>query len=369
MIILGIESSCDDTSAALIDCSHESITVLAETTASQIEVHKLYGGVIPEIAGRKHAEQILPVISTVLEGRPKPDAIAVTTGPGLMTGLLVGTEAAKTLSYLWDVPLISVNHIEGHIYSVLLPNTAEAETPIPSIEFPALCLIVSGGHSEFILMNAHGVYEKIGGTRDDAVGEAFDKVAKMLGLEYPGGPKISKLAETGDRRAILFPRPMIKDDSLDMSLSGLKTAALYWLRDNPLAIMQTNPIGNIFSFLPNSFGSRNTSPTIHDFCASFEQAITDVLVAKTTRAIHTYNPKTLILAGGVSANGYIRTALASVANTHNISYLLPPKKYCMDNATMIAAAGYMRATQNIVYDSWDTLIANPVARIYPPNNI
>jgi N6-L-threonylcarbamoyladenine synthase len=216
-------------------------------------------------------------------------------------------------------------------------------------------------------MKNHGQYEKIGGTRDDAVGEAFDKVAKMLDLEYPGGPKISKLAEAGSRTALPFPRPMIGNDSLDMSFSGLKTAALYWLRDNSLAAMQTNPIGNIFSFLPNAFGSRNTSPTINDFCASFEQAITDVLVAKTYQAIHTYNPKTLIVSGGVSANKHIRTALATLAEKQKIEYLLPPQKYSMDNATMIAVAGYMHAQKGNVM-LWQELVASPVARIYPTNN-
>lgn len=357
LIILGIESSCDDTSAALLQGSADGFEVQAERTASQIEVHKQYGGVVPEIAGRKHAEKMLPVISSVMENQDKPDAIAVTAGPGLMTGLLVGTEAAKTLSYLWDIPLVRVNHIEGHIYSVLL------DTQNKEIEFPAVCLIVSGGHTEFILMNGHGEYEKIGGTRDDAVGEAFDKVAKMLDLEYPGGPKISKFAETGNTAAIPFPRPMMTDDSLDMSFAGLKTSALYWLRDNTLSGVHTNPLGSLFSFLPHVFGTRATGPTINDFCASFEQAITDVLVAKSKHAIATYTPKTLILSGGVSANTKIRSALESLASEQDVSFMMPPRKYCMDNATMIAAAGYFHATNNN-YTHWDTLEASPVWKIY-----
>lgn len=364
MTILGIESSCDDTSAALVKGSADSFEVLAERTANQIEVHKKYGGVVPEIAGRKHAEKMLPVIESVMKGQDKPDAIAVTAGPGLMTGLLVGTEAAKTLSYLWDVPLIAVNHIEGHIYSVLLPETDETpQSPISNLQFPALCLIVSGGHTEFILMKDHGDYEKIGGTRDDAVGEAFDKVAKMLDLEYPGGPKISKFAESGDTSAIPFPRPMLKDDTLDMSFAGLKTSALYWLRDNTLAGTNTNPLGSLFSFLPHVFGSRTGGPTINDFCASIEQAITDVLVGKTKRAIKQCKPKTLILSGGVSANTKIRSSLQSLTDDQGVTFMMPPRKYCMDNATMIAAAGYFHATKNNNTD-WSKLEANPVWRIY-----
>lgn len=357
MTILGIESSCDDTSAALIRGSQEGFDVLAEKTASQIDVHKQYGGVVPEIAGRKHAEKMLPVVASVLNGQATPDAIAVTAGPGLMTGLLVGVEVAKTISYLWDVPLIRTNHIEGHIYSVLLDTQAD------DIQFPALCLIVSGGHTEFILMRDHGVYEKVGGTRDDAVGEAFDKVAKMLDLEYPGGPKISKLAESGDTGSIPFPRPMINDESLDMSFSGLKTAALYWLRDNTLAAMHTTPLGSLFSFLPNKFGTRQSGPTRHDFCASFEQTIVDVLVAKTKRALKQYAPKTLILSGGVSANTRIRETLGIIAAEKKINYMIPPRKYCMDNATMIAVAGYHHALQND-YTDWKDMQADPVWRIY-----
>lgn len=363
LTILGIESSCDDTSAALLRGSGAGIEVLAERTASQIEVHKQYGGVVPEIAGRKHAENMWPVVSTVLEeatsDQRKPDAIAVTAGPGLMTGLLIGVEVAKTLSYLWNVPLIRTNHIEGHIYSVLLD---EANT---DITFPALCLVVSGGHTEFILMNDHGVYEKVGGTRDDAVGEAYDKVAKMIGLEYPGGPKIAKFAVEGNRNAIPFPRPMLKDESLDMSFAGLKTAALYWLRDNSLAITKSNPLGSLFPFLPHVFGSRQTGVTISDFCASFEQSVVHVLTTKTERAIQRYQPKTLILTGGVSADTRIREELAAIATAHQLRYMIPPRKYCMDNAAMVAVAGYHHARLQD-YTDWREIQADPVWRIYQP---
>ena len=203
MKILGIESSCDDTSVALVEASDGGFEILAEKTASQIEIHKKYGGVVPEIAGRMHAEKILPVIEEVMKNQDKPDVIAVTSGPGLITGLLVGVEAAKTLSLLWGIPLVGVNHIEGHIHSVKIQNTEN------KIQYPLLALVASGGHSEIILSKAEGVYEKIGGTKDDAAGEAFDKVAKLLGFDYPGGPKISKFAKEGYPEAIKFPRPMI----------------------------------------------------------------------------------------------------------------------------------------------------------------
>lgn len=333
MRILGIESSCDDTSVALLEGSSEGLLVVAEKTASQIDIHKKYGGVVPEIAGRKHAEKILPVVEAVLEGQEKPDTIAVTSGPGLMTGLLVGTEVAKTLSYVWDVPLVRTNHIEGHIYSVLL------DADVREIVFPALCLIVSGGHTELILMKDHGVYELVGKTRDDAAGECFDKVAKLLGLDYPGGPKISKFAEAGNTTAIAFPRPMLDSGDFDMSFSGLKTAALYHIRDNDVTSDEERA----------------------DFCASFEQAIVDVLVKKTAAAVKKFDPKTIILSGGVSANTKLRKTLKETLS--EIPVLVPPRKYCMDNATMIAAAGYFRAIKKD-YTAWQDLEADPQWRVY-----
>ncbi|MFH0857373.1 MAG: tRNA (adenosine(37)-N6)-threonylcarbamoyltransferase complex transferase subunit TsaD [Candidatus Magasanikbacteria bacterium] len=231
MKILAIESSCDDTSVAFLDATDEKITILAEKTASQIEVHKKYGGVVPEIAGREHAENIMPVVEEVIGKQEKPDVIAVTSGPGLITGLIVGVEVAKALSYLWNVPIVSVNHIEGHIHSPILNN---GDVSLKNIKLPAICLTVSGGHTEIVHIQKWGEYKRVGGTRDDAAGETFDKAAKMLGLEYPGGPKISKLALTGNPKAIQFPRPMVHKDTYDFSFAGLKTSALYWLRDNKL---------------------------------------------------------------------------------------------------------------------------------------
>lgn len=388
--ILGIESSCDDTSAAVLAFHTDGeIEVIAQKTASQIDIHKAYGGVVPELAGRKHAENIMPVIEEVLgEVRSQkceakstpfvPDSIAVTAGPGLLTGLLVGVETAKTLSYLWNVPLVRVNHIEGHIYSVLLKsqNTKIQET----IKFPALCLIVSGGHTELILMKEHGVYELIGKTRDDAAGECFDKVAKLLDLEYPGGPKISALAKTGRTDAIAFPRPMLKEPNYDFSFAGLKTSALYWLRDHvilsetqrsevkskdPSFIRQMLGILRLRSPQARSAQNDVVVVTKEDFCASFETAIVDVLTQKTLKAIKQYNPKTVILAGGVSANQKLRETLSlEISNLKlDISFLTCPREYSMDNAAMIAVAGYAHV-QKHDFSSWDTITPDPNWHIY-----
>ncbi|MBU0660970.1 tRNA (adenosine(37)-N6)-threonylcarbamoyltransferase complex transferase subunit TsaD [Patescibacteria group bacterium] len=325
MIILGIESSCDDTSIALLEVKDSQLHMLAEKTASQIDIHKIHGGVIPEIAGRAHAEHILPVIEEVLKDQPTPDAIAVTAGPGLVTALLVGVEAAKSLSYLLNIPLIRINHMEGHIYSPLLPEQG-TDGELKDIAFPALCLTVSGGHSAITLMHKHGEYERIGATRDDAAGETFDKIAKMVGFEYPGGPKISKAAKTGNPKAIDFPRPMILKDTCDFSFAGLKTAALYWLRDNTF---------------------EETTITREDFCASIEAAIVDSLLIKTMRAAKKHQPKTIILAGGVSANPTLRTQLEErIAKIlPHTTFLKPQKGYSMDNAAMIALAGYYHAKE------------------------
>jgi N6-L-threonylcarbamoyladenine synthase len=334
MRILGIETSCDDTSVALLEQTKDHFAILAEKTASQIDVHKKYGGVVPEIAAREHAEAVIPVIEAVFQESKKtgnqeikPDCIAVTAGPGLITSLLVGTEAAKALSYLWDVPLVAVNHIEGHIHS--------AEIDHEEIQFPALCLVVSGGHTELIFMRAHGEYERIGATLDDAAGECFDKVAKLLGYEYPGGPKISKMAVDGDPDAIRFPRPMIREDHCHFSFAGLKTSALYWVRDH--AVFPAN-----------------------DFCASVEQAIVDVLVAKTLRAAAMYHPASVLLVGGVAANTKLRTTLDEQIKTYFPAsvFRIPHLRYCMDNGAMIAAAGFYHA-QKKEYTPWKHLTADP----------
>lgn len=350
MKILGIESSCDDTSVALVNAHNGTFSVIREKTASQIDIHKKYGGVIPEIAGRYHAEAIMPLVEEVLGGE-KPQIIAATTGPGLITGLIVGAEAGRALSYLWDIPLVSTNHIEGHIHSVLLGSAKN------KIEFPALCLIVSGGHTELVLMKNHGEYELLGKTRDDAAGEAFDKVAKLLDLEYPGGPKISHLATHGSANAIPFPRPMMDSRNLDMSFAGLKTSALYWLRDNSLAAIPTSPLRRMSAWFGQSISD---DITINDFCASFEQAIIDVLIGKTMRAIDIYTPQSVILAGGVSANKKLRTTLAEFVD---VPFLYPELNYCMDNGAMIAVAGYYKALKN-EFTLWQKIVANPNWEVY-----
>lgn len=352
MRILGIESSCDDTAVALLDSTDQGHFIVSEKTAAQIDIHAKYGGVVPEIAGRMHAEKIVPLIEAVLENQPDPDVIAVTAGPGLITGLLVGVEAAKALSLSKNIPLVTVNHIQGHIHSV---EVSENRTPHIK-NFPALCLVVSGGHTELILMSSHEKYEILGSTKDDAAGECFDKVAKLLNLPYPGGPKVSKLAESGDAKAIDFPRPMLDRDNFEFSFAGLKTSALYWLRDNKLSATKVTAIS-----LPAGIsGVQKPDPTLEDFCASFEQAIIDVLVGKTLKAVEKIHPKTFILAGGVAANKKLRESLqkAISESSPSTTFLIPPIKYCMDNAAMIAAAGYHKAKKN-QYTNWNEVQVNP----------
>ena len=338
MIILGIESSCDDTSVALLNCSSRGCFVIKEITASQIEIHKKYGGVVPEVAGRMHAEKIVPLIEEVLKDEKEKtkkvhlDAIAVTSGPGLITGLIVGVETARALSYTLNVPLISINHLEGHIYSSEIKSSKKE-----MISYPALALIASGGHTEIILIKKQGQYKLIGKTKDDAAGECFDKVAKLLNLPYPGGPMISKLAKKGNPQAIILPRPMLKENNFDFSFSGLKTACLYYLQKNPI----TN------------------EENLNDFCASFEQAIIDVLVGKTLKAVKKFSPKTLVLGGGVSANEKLRTTLETeISKIGKIKIKYPEIKYCMDNASMIALAGYYKA-KNKKFTSWKKIKADP----------
>ncbi|MBI4098750.1 MAG: tRNA (adenosine(37)-N6)-threonylcarbamoyltransferase complex transferase subunit TsaD [Candidatus Magasanikbacteria bacterium] len=352
MKILGIETSCDDTAAALIEARSpvnstgrgaHSFRIIAERRSSQIDIHKQYGGVVPELAARAHAELIMPLIEDVLQpltptlspkgrGSIKPDVIAVTAGPGLITALMVGVQTAATLSYAMDVPLVAINHIEGHIYGNWL-------APKQKIVFPALALIVSGGHTELILMKDHGKYRLIGKTRDDAAGECFDKVGKLLGFDYPGGPKISEHAVGGDQSAIPFPRPMLTSKDYDFSFAGLKTAALYWLREHK-------------------------KYSTADFCASFEQAIVDVLVTKTLRAVKEYHPKTVLLGGGVAANMRLRTALTKAVSTSypKVALTLPPLFATVDNALMIAVAGYFHAKRKD-FTSWKKISANPNWRI------
>jgi N6-L-threonylcarbamoyladenine synthase len=342
MHILGIESSCDDTSVALVKASSDGFVVLSEKTASQIDLHAQYGGVVPEIAGRLHAETITALVEQVLVSQQKPDVIAVTAGPGLITGLIVGVEAARTLSYAWRVPLVGVNHIAGHAHSPLI-QTGHA------IKFPALCLVVSGGHTELLFMHDHTTFDLVGKTRDDAAGEAFDKIAKAVGLSYPGGPAISKKATHGNPHAITFPRPMLDSNNHDMSFAGLKTAARYWLDDH--AARQN---GSIKYALDNE--------TLSDFSASYQQAIVDVLVKKTVSAMKAHHPRTVILCGGVSANTLLQESLRAALDS-SLSFLLPEPGYYMDNGAMIAVAAHFLAKEG-QYTQWKSIKADPNWKVY-----
>jgi len=314
--ILGIESSCDETAAAVLQCNRDRFEILSNIVSSQINIHRPYGGVIPELAARNHLENILPVINQALsEAKIAPnkiDEIAVTTGPGLISSLLVGAQTAKTLAYSWNKPIVSINHLKAHIYA----NWLESQP----IAFPAICLVVSGGHTELVLMKNKNSFKKIGQTLDDAAGEAFDKVAQLLNIGYPGGPIISKLAESGNPAAFDFPRPMIKSNNFNFSFSGLKTAVLYTRKKLP----------------------KINKKIIADICASFQQAATEVLVVKTIRAGQKYRVKTIMLAGGVAANKELRNQLIkkTTEKLPKVKIKIPAIKYCTDNAVMIAAAGY-----------------------------
>jgi N6-L-threonylcarbamoyladenine synthase len=325
MIILGLETSCDETAASILEVKNEHVTVLSSVISSQIALHAQWGGVVPNLAAREHLKNILPVIETALkEARKKPtdlDLLAVTKGPGLIPALLVGTTTAKTLAYLWRVPLIGIHHIEGHIYANFI--SAKNSTP----KFPILALVVSGGHTQLVLMKKQLAYEIIGETVDDAVGEAFDKVARILNLGYPGGPAVANLADnfTGEKKfKITLPRPMLKSSNFNFSFSGLKTAVLYASKKNPENLKD--------------------QAYISEMCHEFQSAVTDVLVAKTIRAAKKYAPSTILLAGGVSANKFLRKKLelSVKENLKNTTCLVPEMTYSLDNAAMIAIAGYYR---------------------------
>ena len=346
--ILAIETSCDETGVAVLrHVAHERhgthaqsvISVLAEGLASQMDIHAKTGGVVPEVAAREHVSVIRPLIEDVLERSgvqgEELDVVAVTIGPGLMPALSVGVQAARTLAYAWGKPLVPVHHIEGHVYSALLQSAegnSKSETrnskqlritnyelPITSV-FPSLALIVSGGHTMLIRIEGHLQYKVIGTTRDDAVGEVFDKVARMLELPYPGGPHVSKLAEQGDPVAFDFPRPMLTSGNLDFSYSGLKTAVLYALRDVP----------------ENEREQRKA-----DLAASFQEAVVDSLAKKVRIAVEQEEYKTLLLAGGVAANKLLRERMAKLAEEVGIELRIAPLALCGDNAVMIGQVGLL----------------------------
>ena len=310
MKTLGIETSCDETAIAIYD-SKEGI--IGESIYSQIDMHAEYGGVVPELASRDHCVKIVDVLLDALGDLSikKIDQIAYTSGPGLLGTLLIGESFAQGLSTALDIPLIPINHLEGHLMSPMME--------FPEIKMPFICLLVSGGHSMIVDVKDKGQYEIIGQSQDDAVGEAFDKVAKLLDLPYPGGPHIERLALEGKSDAFNFPRPMINSDDLNMSLSGLKTSVLYTVQK-----------------IPNM-----TEEIKSDIAASFQQAISDILVAKIKKSIETTGRKEVIIAGGVAANKFLRSEFKKLEESHNIKVYYPDLKYCGDNAAMIAFVGSM----------------------------
>lgn len=319
-LCLGIESSCDETAAAVLADGRK---VLSNVIASQAELHKQYGGVVPEIASRMHVEAILPVIDEALEKAGctlnEIDLIAVTYGPGLVGALLVGVCAAKGLAAVTGIPLIGVNHIEGHIAANLIAN--------PDLTPPFLCLVASGGHSHIVMVHSYNRYEVLARTRDDAAGEAFDKIARACGLGYPGGPLIDQVSRTGNPYAILFPKTKFADGSLDFSFSGLKTAALNYLNKIEMqARLDGKTLGEVLNY--------------PDFTASFQQAVVDVLTEHTFDAAMKYHAEKVCVAGGVSANSALRKAMQAKAEECGIAFSVPPLILCTDNAAMIACAGY-----------------------------
>ncbi len=317
-VVLGIETSCDETSAAVVV---DGVDVRSNIVASQVDLHAKYGGVVPEIASRAHIERLDAVLEEAMAvakvTNDDIDAIAVTNRPGLVGALLIGVTAAKTLSWAWDKPLIAVDHIRAHAYS---PAIGLDEPP-----WPAVGLIVSGGHTSLFLIHAPTSIERLGATTDDAAGEAFDKVATILGLGYPGGPLIEKVARDGNPRAIGFPRTMLSADSLDFSFSGIKTAVLYHVHGH----------GRV------SGGLEKLSPRdIADIAASFQQAVIDVLVRKTMLAVARAGVRTVVLGGGVAANKALRSAVETACIERRQKFHAAKMAYCTDNAAMIAALGY-----------------------------
>lgn len=312
-VVLGIETSCDETAAAVV---RRGETVLSSVVSSQVDIHARFGGVVPEIASRAHVELLVPVVAEAMieaaaEG-PGLACVAATSGPGLIGSLLVGVSAAKALALAWDVPFVAVNHLEAHLYASFLED--------PDLSLPLVVLLVSGGHTMLVHMRGHGDYEILGSTLDDAAGEAFDKVARYLGLGYPGGPAIDRLAQSGDPTAIAFPRAML-DEGLDFSFSGLKTSVVNHVRRHP-----------------DVDGA--------DVAASFQQAVVDVLVTKARRAARQVGAAGLCLGGGVAANSRLREQFLDGCEADGLRAFLPSREMCTDNAAMVAAAGWWRLQQD-----------------------
>ncbi len=312
ILVLGIESSCDETAAAVVQNGR---TILSNIISSQIDIHTLYGGVVPEIASRKHMERINQVIEEALKQAHVTlddlDAIGVTYGPGLVGALLVGVAEAKAIAYARQLPLVGVHHIEGHVSANYIEH--------PDLEPPFLCEIISGGHTHLVIVKDYGIFEILGRTRDDAAGEAFDKVARAIGLGYPGGPKIDKVSREGNADALAFPRAHIEDAPYDFSFSGLKSAVLNYLNQCHMAGQEICQA---------------------DVAASFQQAVVDVLVDNAIRAAKDYHMKKLAIAGGVASNSALRKAMAAACQAEGIDFYHPSPIYCTDNAAMIGTAAY-----------------------------
>lgn len=314
MLVLGIETSCDETAAAVVA---DGFALRSNVIASQVALHRRFGGVVPELASRKHIERLLPVIDEALEtaglGIADIEGLAVTRGPGLVGALTVGVAAAKAMAVARELPFVGVNHLEGHIYAAFIST--------PDIAFPVLALIVSGAHADLIVMRDHGQYEILGRSRDDAAGEAFDKVARAMGLGYPGGPEIDRLGREGNPQGVPLPLPMA-DQSWEFSFSGVKTAALRALR-----------------------GHEGDPAFLRDLAASLQRVVVEVLVRKTLRASAAVRPKTVVVAGGVAANSRLRSEMETACAAAGLRLVIPPPILCTDNGAMIAAAGWRRLSR------------------------
>jgi len=322
MNILAIESSCDETAAAVVQDGRK---VLSNIISSQIEIHKLYGGVVPEIASRKHIEKVIQVVDEALKEASltmdEIDAVAVTYGPGLVGALLVGVSAAKSIAFAHNKPLIGVHHIEGHISANYIENE--------ELEPPFLCLVVSGGHTNLVIVKDYGEYEVLGKTRDDAAGEAFDKVARAIGLGYPGGPKIQKISEEGNKDAIAFPRAKVADSPFDFSFSGLKSSVLNYI---------------------NSCEMKGEEINKADIAASFQEAVVDVLVSHTIEGAKQLGFKKIAMAGGVASNIALREEMKEACERRGFKFYHPSPILCTDNAAMIGAAAYYDYKKGLISD-------------------
>lgn len=336
MNILSIETSCDETAAAIIKASRGRIEIVSNIVSSQIEIHKKFGGVVPEVAAREHVRNIGWVIDEALKkaglSEKNIDLVGVTAGPGLITSLMVGVETAKTLSFAWKKSAVPVNHMYGHI----------AANFLQPINFPALCLVISGGHTELVLLKNHHQFKKIGQTVDDAAGEAFDKVAKLLDLGYPGGPIVSAMAEkfkiSNEKFKISLPRPMLYSHDFNFSFSGLKTAVLYTVKK-----------------IKNLDKDKKA-----EICHEFQRAVMDVLVSKTIKAAKKYKVKTVMMAGGVAANKKLRSELENAVREINLDFRVPEFKLCTDNAAMIGVAtAFLARNKKIPANNWQKIKADP----------